>query len=212
MLARTLELQQVSTHETPDGITAEDIFRYIYSILHSPGYRTRFGEFLKIDFARIPITSSIELFRELACIGDRLITLHLMESSESEGFISSYLGKENPRIGRIGWSDGTVWLDATRTDARKGHRAVGPGTTGFGSVPEAVWDFHIGGYQVCHKWLKDRKGRVLSNDEVSQYQKIVTALAETIGLMGDIDEAIEQRGGWPDAFLLTKIDGRGPDS
>ena len=71
---------------------------------------------------------------------------------------------------------------------------------GFRGVPEDVWNFHIGGYQVCEKWLKDRKGRTLSKDDIAHYQKIVVALAETIRLMEEIDEVIEQHGGWPGAF------------
>ena len=67
-------------------------------------------------------------------------------------------------------------------------------------MPEEVWDFHIGGYQVCHKWLKDRKGRTLSEEDSAHYQKIVVALNETIRLMAEIDEVIEAHGGWPGAF------------
>ena len=67
-------------------------------------------------------------------------------------------------------------------------------------MPEEVWDFHIGGYQVCHKWLKDRKGRTLSDEDIAHYQKIVVALNETIRIMAEIDEVIEAHGGWPDAF------------
>lgn len=67
-------------------------------------------------------------------------------------------------------------------------------------MSEEVWSFHIGGYQVCEKWLKDRKGRTLSDDDIAHYQKIIVALAETIRLMQEIDEVIEQHGGWPGAF------------
>ena len=67
-------------------------------------------------------------------------------------------------------------------------------------MPENVWDFHIGGYQVCDKWLKDRKGRVLSTEDINHYQKIVVALNETIRIMKEIDEFIDQHGGWPRAF------------
>jgi hypothetical protein len=100
-------------------------------------------------------------------------------------------------VRRVDWSGDTVWLDAVAT--RRGQFAQ-PGTIGFRGVSETVWNFHIGGYQVCEKWLKDRKGRTLTNDDVAHYQKIVVALAETIRLMQEIDEAIEQRGGWPAAF------------
>jgi hypothetical protein len=79
-------------------------------------------------------------------------------------------------------------------------------TIGFRGVPEPVWNFHIGGYQVCQKWLKDRKGRPLSKDDIAHYQKIVVALTETIRLMHEIDEVIEQHGGWPDAFHYVASD------
>ena len=73
-------------------------------------------------------------------------------------------------------------------------------TTGFRGVPEEVWNFHIGGYQVCEKWLKDRKGRTLTDDDLAHYQKVVVALSETIRLMADIDRVIDEHGGWPGAF------------
>jgi hypothetical protein len=64
-------------------------------------------------------------------------------------------------------------------------------------IPEEVYNFHIGGYQVCQKWLKDCKGRQLSEEEIVHYQRIVVALNETIKIMGEIDEVIEEHGGWP---------------
>jgi hypothetical protein len=77
---------------------------------------------------------------------------------------------------------------------------------GFKGVSEDVWIFRIGGYQVCEKWLKDRKGRALSAGDIAHYQKIVVALSETVRLMGEIDEVIEEHGGWPDAFATTERD------
>ena len=118
----------------------------------------------------------------------------------STSLIITYTGPQKPEVGRVGWSDGTVWLDAGKTNAREGHRATKPGTIGFQGVPEDVWDFHIGGYQVCHKWLKDRNGRTLSKDDIDHYRKIVAALAETRRLMAEIDEVIGKHGGWPGAF------------
>ena len=135
-------------------------------------------------------------------MGGQLVALHLMESPKLDGFITRYEGTQNRDFGRIGWSDGTVWPDAGKTNAREKYRASEPGTNGFTGGPEAVWDFHIGGYQVCHKWLKDRKRRTLSEDDVCHYQKIVVALNETIRLMREIDEVIDQHGGWPDAFQV----------
>ena len=189
----------------PDGLTPEDIFHYAYSVLHSPGYRGRYADFLKTDFPRLPLTSNLELFRNLARLGNELVALHLMDSPKLDHFITTYTGSKNPQVGRVGWSHDTVWLDAAAT--RRGQPAT-PGTVGFNGVPEAVWNFHIGGYRVCEKWLKDRKGRTLAKEDIAHYQKIVVALYETIHLMQEIDEVIEQHGGWPGAFKVTKETGR----
>ena len=179
----------------------QDLFDWVYAALHSESYRTRYAQFLKSDFARVPLPQSTGLFRALAGHGRELVALHLLESPKRDKFNTTFTGPSNPDVGRVGWSDGTVWLDAGRTNARQGHRATKRGTVGFHGVPAEVWDFHIGGYQVCHKWLKDRKGRTLSDEDVAHYQKIVVALNETIRLMAEIDEVIEAHGGWPGAFL-----------
>ena len=97
----------------------------------------------------------------------------------------SYVSDE---VEKVTYSDETVWIDKGQTE-------------GFQGVPEDVWYFQIGGYQVCYKWLKDRKGRVLSVEDITHYQKIVVALNETILLMKEIDGVIEQHGGWPGAFV-----------
>jgi len=102
----------------------------------------------------------------------------------------------------VGWSNNTVWLNATAT--KRGQSAAS-GTIGFRGVSEGVWNFHIGGYQVCEKWLKDRKGRTLSEDDIAHYQKIVVALAETMRLMPEIDEVIERHSGWPGAFARGEV-------
>ena len=178
----------------------EDVVAYIYAVFHSSRYRERYEAQLKLDFPRVPLPESIDLFRELAEAGHDLLVLHLLESSKLSKPITSYTGPRNPEVGRVGWSDGTVWLDAGKTSAREGHRATKPGTIGFHGVPDEVWDFPLGGYQVCHKWLKDRRGRTLSDEDVAHYQKIVAALSETIRIMAEIDEVIEAHGGWPAAF------------
>ena len=181
----------------------QDMFDWIYALLHSEAYRARYGEFLRGGFARVPLPRSTALFRALAERGFELVEFHLLESQTLRDVVAKYVGRSNPEIARVGWSEGTVWLDAGKTNAREGHRATKPGTIGFRGVPEQVWDFHIGGYQVCHKWLKDRKGRMLSDEDIVHYQKIVVALSETIRLMKEIDEVIERHGGWPDAFQTT---------
>ena len=183
----------------------EDALAWIYAVFHSPGYRERYEAQLKLDFPRVPLPGSAELFRKLAGAGHGLLVLHVLESPKLGKPITTYTGPRNPEVGRVGWSDGAVWLNAGKTNAREGQRATKPGTIGFKGVPEQVWDFHIGGYQVCHKWLKDRKGRTLSDEDVAHYQKIVVALNQTIGIMAEIDEVIEAHGGWLGAFQAGSV-------
>ena len=206
-VAAATELRFVSNgdgdlHET---FGPEAILAWIYSVFHSPHYRDRYAAQLKLDFPRVPLPGRVNLFRKLAEAGHDLLTLHLLESTTLGRCITTQTGPRNPMVDRVGWSDGTVWLDAGRTNAREGHRAMNPGTIGFQGVPEDVWDFQIGGYQVCHKWLKDRKGRILSDQDVAHYQKIVVALNETIRIMTEIDEVIEAHGGWPEAFQTKSV-------
>jgi len=187
-LARSLRLSQEGADLLPKGVASEDIFNYIYAVLHSPSYRNRYAEFLKIDFPRIPLIGDLKLFRVLARLGGELVALHLLESPKLSEPISAYIGPRNPEVEKPSYARKTVWLDKEQT-------------CGFKGVPEAVWEFHIGGYQVCEKWLKDRKGRTLSKDDIAHYNKIVVALSETIRLMKKIDEVIDEHGGWPGAFV-----------
>ena len=182
----------------------EDVLAWIYAVFHSSRYRERYEAPLKLDFPRVPLPGGVDLFRKLAEAGHDLLALHLLESPNLGKPITTYTGPRNPEVGRVGWSDGTVWLDAGKTNAREGHRATKPGTIGFQGVPEDVWDFHIGGYQVCHKWLKDRNGRTLSDEDIAHYQKSVVAISETIRIMAEIDEVIGKHGGWPGAFQASQ--------
>jgi len=165
----------------------EDIFHYIYAVFHSPTYRQRYAEFLKIDFPRVPMTSRPELFRKLCLLGEELVALHLLESPYLSQLITRY-----PVVG-----DNIVEKGFPKFVS---YEEGGPGyvyinkSQYFEGVPKEVWQFHVGGYQVCEKWLKDRRGRQLSFDDLMHYQKVVVALKETIRLMGEIDRAIP---GWP---------------
>lgn len=160
------------------------VLNYAYAVFHSPTYRSRYAEFLKIDFPRLPLTSSVELFHMLAQLGGELVALHLMESRALSAPITAFRGRGDGLVaaGYPKFEDGVVLIN---------------GGQGFDGVPDDVWEFHIGGYPVCHKWLKDRRGRRLSQEDTDHYCKIVVALAETIRLMGEIDEVIEAHGGWP---------------
>ncbi len=196
-IAISLNLSKFDDEGLPKGVSPEDIFHYIYAVLHSPTYRTRYAEFLKIDFPRIPLPGSPTLFRDLAALGGELVALHLLEAPKLDTPVTQFVGDAKTAIGRVAHCDGTVWIDAP---AKPKGGVYPPRTTGFRGVPETVWNFHVGGYQVCEKWLKDRKGRTLSPDDIAHYGKIVVALGDTIRLMGEIDGVVERHGGWPEAF------------
>ncbi len=175
----------------------EDVFHYIYALLHAPSYRRRYAEFLRLDFPRIPPPANRERFAALAGLGDEFVALHLLESPAVRNPITTfpvrgdnivepghpnYLapGTHDPQTGRP-LEQGRVYIskDAPRANGRGQY---------FDGVPPEVWAFQIGGYHVCQKWLKDRRGRALSHDELTRYQQIVVALAETLRLMTRIDE------------------------
>ncbi|MBN2076402.1 MAG: N-6 DNA methylase [Dehalococcoidales bacterium] len=159
----------------------EAIFNYAYAVFHSPTYRTRYAEFLKIDFPRLPLTSDKALFKALAEKGAELVSLHLMESPVLANLITKYPVTGSNEVEKITYDESArrVYINKTQY---------------FEGVPPEVWEFHIGGYQVCEKWLKDRKGRTLTYDELTHYQKVVVGLKETIPLMEEIEETIP---GWP---------------
>lgn len=220
-LAKALGLELISTRQlgNDDELTPIRLFHYSYAILHCPRYRERYFEFLRSDFPRVPLTGSLALFRELSRLGGELVALHLLESPKLDTPITEFIqgsagvspasssagGQDAraPLVTKPGWTPGdggTVWLDSGGKKA-----ATTPGTCGFHGVPENVWNFHIGGYQVCEKWLKDRKGRTLTAEDIAHYHKIVIALSETIRLMAEIDQVIESHGGWPGAFQPATV-------
>jgi predicted helicase len=166
----------------------ENIINYVYAVLYSASFRTRYPEFLSTDFPRIPITASKELFQSLAQKGSELVSLHLMESPRLSQFITRYEQPGDHIVDRV------AYVEANPKAGIKSGRVYINSKQYFEDVPKEGWEFHIGGYQVCEKWLKDRKGRKLSSDDIDHYQKIVVALSETIRIMKEIDEIIP---GWP---------------
>jgi hypothetical protein len=163
----------------PTTFGPEDVFYYAYAVFHSPTYRTRYAEFLKIDFPRLPLTSDKKLFAALVKKGEELVSLHLLKSPKVDNFITSYPAAGNNVVEKVQYASGKVWINAEQY---------------FGGVPQDVWEFKVGGYQVCEKWLKDRKGRTLSGEDITHYQRVVVALKETIRLMREVDKSIP---GWP---------------
>lgn len=149
----------------------EELLAYIYAVLHSPSYRERYKEFLKVDFPRIPLPTSESEFVRLAQIGQQLIDLHMMRNTQSWKCDTTFPEPGSQQIDMLKWKDKQVWINKQQY---------------FGNVPEEVWDFYIGGYQPAQKWLKDRKGRTLVFDDIKHYLYIIHALAETIKLMQKI--------------------------
>ncbi|MBM4273173.1 MAG: DNA methyltransferase [Deltaproteobacteria bacterium] len=162
----------------------EDVFAYAYAVFHSPAYRQRYAEFLKVDFPRLPLTGNKSLFAALVGLGAELTALHLLESPALDKLITRFPVAGSQVVDKVHYDEkhGRVYINADQY---------------FDGVPPDAWAFQVGGYQVLHKWLKDRKGRQLSFDDLHHYQKIVKALTETIHLMNAIDAAITAHGGWP---------------
>ena len=150
------------------------VFDYIYGVLHAPNYRATFAEFLKIDFPRVPYPASSEIFAQVSEKGEQLRRLHLMELAAIGDTPFPFTGEGDDVVapGYPKFADGRVSINPDQ---------------GFDAVPAIAWGFHIGGYQPAQKWLKDRRGRVLSWDDIGHYQKIVKILAETDRIMGEID-------------------------
>ena len=164
----------------------EDVFHYIYGVLHSPEYRRRYADFLKSDFPRIPVTSNYSLFMSLANLGKRLASLHLMESA----------GVNLPSFPKEGDNNVQRAHYAPPTGSALGRVLINRDQYFEGVTPE-TWEFSIGGYNPAEKWLKDRKGRVLSYDDILHYRRICAVLSETPRIMASIDTEIENHGGWP---------------
>lgn len=159
-------------NETAGKTTPENILDYIYAVLHSPGYREKYKEFLKTDFPRVPYPKNKEDFWHLVPLGTKLRELHLMTAPECQNFITTYSEVGNDTVEKIKYENGKVYINETQY---------------FGNVPEAAWNFYIGGYQPAQKWLKDRKGRILTNADIEHCQKVIVVLAETDIIMREID-------------------------
>lgn len=155
-----------------EQIEPQELFDYIYAVLHSPSYRERYKEFLKIDFPRIPYPTDANEYHRLAGLGAELRKLHLMEG------IPNNTGFTFPKVGSMQvdcfcWEENRVYINSEQY---------------FENVPEDAWNFYIGGYQPAQKWLKDRKGMTLDFKDVKHYQGIIYVLCETDRLMQEIDK------------------------
>lgn len=156
------------THGTPDEVQT---FDYIYGVLHCPAYRETYAEFLKIDFPRIPWPATPDEFWDISAKGSELRKLHLMQPAAIGKAPYQFKGEGDGTVEKPEFKDGKVWINKTQY---------------FDAAPPVSWDFYIGGYQPAQKWLKDRKGRELSFEDVKHYQSILKILSETDRIMQTI--------------------------
>ncbi len=173
-IATGLGLRFKSEKEAGTGTFAPiDILDYIYAVLHSPAYREKYKEFLKIDFPRVPYPKDPATFWKLVHLGSQIRQIHLLESPVVSKYITRYPIDGSNVVAKLKYENGKVFINETQY---------------FEDVPSVAWSFYIGGYQPAQKWLKDRKDRELSFEDILHYQKIIVALTETDRLMKLVDE------------------------
>jgi hypothetical protein len=173
-IAKKLNLKFTNEKEkTADTFAPIDILDYIYAVLHSPTFREKYKEFLKIDFPRVPYPKDKDTFWQLVKLGGEIRQIHLLESPIIDKYFTQYPIDGNNLVGKIIYQNGKVYINDTQY---------------FNNVPQTAWEFYIGGYQPAQKWLKDRKERTLEFDDILHYQKIIVALTETNRLMKEIDK------------------------
>ena len=208
-LREAMSLAEIDWHPEKQSapLNADKVFHYIYAVLHSPGYRQRYAAFLKIDFPRVPIAGGRDLFDALASLGRQLVQWHLLEhptaaaiaaaSQPSGVHAPSWYGKDR-QLAKVAERARSLSEIEASAQGPVGKVAINA-TSGFAGVLQSVWDHSIGGYQVLHKWLDDRRkgGRALSDDDIAHWRRIYAALQATQKLMLEVDEAIERHGGWP---------------
>ncbi|MDR0644089.1 MAG: hypothetical protein LBG05_04110, partial [Treponema sp.] len=162
--------------DTENTFAPIDILDYIYAALYSNNYRRKYKEFLKIDFPRVPYPENAEQFHKLASIGSLLRGLHLMENVTPIMGMADFPVPGTNEIETVNYKAEKVYVNKQQY---------------FENIPPEIWGYYIGGYQPAEKWLKDRKGRVLSFEDIEHYQKIITALKITIALQAQIDGALQ---------------------
>jgi predicted helicase len=169
-----LELTSELNEAYKTNVTPEEIFYYIYSVLYSNIYREKYTEFLKIDFPKVPFTSDYGLFIKMSELGNKLVDLHLLSSGELHNPISKFRGQGPGIVEKVKYDEEDMRVYINNSNY-------------FDNVEKIIWEYQIGGYQVCNKWLKDRIKRILSLTETEQYCKIVTAIAKTLEIQQVID-------------------------
>ena len=173
------ELVSSLTEAHGQAPSPEEIFHYIYAILHAPSYREKYAEFLRTDFPRVPFAGTRKLFANIAALGTQLADLHLLNSPELDPPTCRFEGQGDATVAR-------TKAQGFRYDADEQRMYVNK-TQHFGPVPSEVYEYQIGGYQVCDKWLKDRKERRLNLDDIRTYCRMVTAIGLTLTIQQELD-------------------------
>ena len=158
----------------------EAIFHYVYAVLHAPAYRNKYAQFLRTDFPRIPFTTDKDLFDKLAGLGSRLVALHLLESPELDPPACRFDGEGDAMVAR-------TKAQGFRYDPTEQRLHINR-TQYFSPLSPEVYQYRIGGYQVCEKWLKDRKDRRLDLDGIRTYCRMATAIERTIKIRQQLDD------------------------
>ena len=183
-LSEALGLPQTAPFNLPESVSPEETLAYIYAVLYSPTYRERYYDFLQYDFPRIPMPEDIDQFRTLAALGQRLIDSHLLKGESRLQVAPTgsptltrhrFEGEGDGIVSKPRYEDSKVWINPTQH---------------FTDVPAEVWEYEIGAYQVCEKWLRDRRGKELRRAELQQYRAILVAIAETLRVIAEIDTVL----------------------
>jgi predicted helicase len=172
----------------------QQIFDYVLGILSCVSYRKRYVSLLKIDFPRVPIPTQKTLFAEVSKLGSRLISLQLLEEKIALIEQPKYFGSKEALVNRVYHKDDVLWIDSS---AKEPNNA----TSGFSGVSGDVFRFELGGYQICEKWFKDRRGQSLSQEERDHARKMLASISKIIAIQAEIDQVVEEHGGFPDAFI-----------
>lgn len=168
----TLQKIRGGIAENTDKLSPLELFDYIYAVLHSPAYRERYKEFLKVDFPRIPYPTDANLYHALAEKGEELRHLHLMDKSQGWQVSATFPEAGSNVVEQLRYADSKVWINDGQY---------------FGGVTPEAWNFFVGGYQPAQKWLKDRRGQRLDFAAIRHYEEIIHALGATLRLMQEID-------------------------
>ena len=156
-------------------LSPKELLAYIYAILHSEKYRTKYKEYLSKEFPRVPYPTNATQYTQFVGLGMALIEAHTqfmeMETSDKHSFI----GSGNCSIDRTLWKDNKIYINKSQY---------------FDAVSKDVFDYTIGGNSPLQKWLKDRKGRTITDEDISVFNRIIVVLEKTLSIIKQIDSLI----------------------